>query len=113
MAKKYEFNDLQWMSWDGECLIVGLIKDAVTDLEEIDALVLPDEGELVEAEQVVGSLDLEDDSLELMVPVNGQILEVNEHLVDDPNSAFDNTEDNWLFKMDADKSDIKEFIQSL
>ena len=113
MAKKYEFNDLQWMSWDGECLIVGLIADVVNDLEEIEKISLPDEGELVEAEQVVGSLDLDDDSLEICVPVNGQILEINESLVDDPNTIFENTSDNWLFKMDAEKSEIKELIQSL
>ena len=59
-------------------------------------------GETLEAEEVFGAVEAVKTSAELMMPVAGEVVEVNENLADEENAKLVNTDpygEGWMLKI--------------
>jgi len=79
---------------------VGITEHAQKELGEIVFIQLPKVGEKIKAKQEVVILESTKAAADIYTPVSGTIIEVNEHVVEDPNLLNNAPEgDGWLFKV--------------
>src|SRR5689334_4395368 len=74
----------QWLTIEGEVVTVGVIEEAIDDLETITKVDLPGENDPVEKDEICGEFETKDGSLNLYAPVEGTVLEVNSAVADNP-----------------------------
>ncbi|HGG57223.1 MAG TPA: glycine cleavage system protein GcvH, partial [Nannocystis exedens] len=92
----------EWIRRDGETLIVGITSHAIEQLGDITMLTLPEVGESVIAGEPAGDIDSVKAVSELFSPVDGEICEVNEALLDAPEQVNqDPYGEGWLLKLKA------------
>ncbi len=65
-------------------LLVGLTPQAVEAIGEVVMVELPQPGERIECNQVIGMVESDSVTTELYAPLTGEVVEVNELLMDDP-----------------------------
>jgi glycine cleavage system H protein len=97
-------NDDEWIRLEGETAYVGITDYAQHELGDITFVdVDPDlVGETLEAEEVFGAVEAVKTSAELMMPVAGEIVEVNETLADEENAKLVNSDpygEGWMLKI--------------
>ena len=78
--------------------------------EEISLIELPEVNNLYNKSDQVGSMFYGDDEIELFTPLTGEMAEINENLISEPDTIKDSTyDDNWLFRIYAtDLSELEE-----
>ena len=100
---KYTKDD-EWIRLEGEFGYIGITDYAQHELGQIIyADIDPDlVGETLEAEEVFGAVEAVKTSAELMMPVAGEVVEVNENLADEENAKLVNTDpygEGWMLKI--------------
>jgi glycine cleavage system H protein len=92
-----------WIRIEGDEVTVGINEDSLEEVGEIDAVVLPEQGENFEADDVCGEVETADGPINLYTPVTGSVTEINNDVLDDPDLILqDPYGDGWLFKIEAD-----------
>ena len=90
----------EWVSTDGEVATVGITKHAVEMLGDIVFVELPKKGKNVEKEGQAGVVESTKAASDIYSPVAGDILEVNQSIVDDPSAVNKDPEGSaWFFKI--------------
>jgi glycine cleavage system H protein len=97
-------NDDEWIRLEGETAYVGITDYAQHELGDITFVdVDPDlVGETLEAQEEFGAIEAVKTTAELLMPVGGEILEVNEALADEENAKLVNTDpygEAWIIKI--------------
>ena len=97
-------NDDQWSRLEGEDAYVGITDYAQHDLGDITFVdVDPDlVGETLDAQEEFGAIEAVKTTAELLMPVAGEVLEVNEALADEENAKLVNTDpygEAWIIKI--------------
>ena len=97
-------NDDEWIRLEGETAYVGITDYAQHELGDITFVdVDPDlVGETLEAQEEFGAIEAVKPTAELLMPVGGEILEVNEALADEENAKLVNTDpygEAWIIKI--------------
>lgn len=97
----------QWiMADDDGGYRVGITRFSYGRLDAILSLELPEPGEQLEAGELYGHIQsLVGPLQELRIPVSGKVLEVNEELLEDPESIFvadDPYGEGWLVRLAPD-----------
>ncbi len=69
---------------DEDKVAIGLSHYAVEELGEITYVELPEIGQEVHQMEVIGSVESLRGTMEIYSPVSGEIVEINEMLIDDP-----------------------------
>ena len=97
-------NDDEWIRVEGETAYVGITDYAQHELGDITFVdVDPDlVGEVLEAQEEFGAIEAVKTTAELLMPVGGEILEVNETLADEENAKLVNTDpygEAWIIKI--------------
>lgn len=91
-----------WLEINGDEITVGINDDTAADIDEIQKLLLPEQGEEFEADDVCGELETSDGPVNLYAPVSGTISEVNAAVIEDPQLIIeDPLDEGWLFKIEA------------
>ena len=87
-------NDDEWIRLEGETAYVGITDYAQHELGDITFVdVDPDlVGETLEAQEEFGAIEAVKTTAELLMPVAGEVLEVNEALADEENAKLVNTD---------------------
>lgn len=86
-----------------EEITVGLTAHAVAELGEPSFIELPEEGDTVSADDPVVVIEASEDAVDILAPLDGEIVEVNTRLVEAPEVIGDDPQgDGWLFKMVLD-----------
>ncbi len=102
MAEVRPFMGNLWYQDVGGIVTIGISEEGLEDFSEITSVELGTEGEAVEAEAVVGTIETDDGPLDIYTPVKGTILEVNNQAVEDPQIIMeDPTEEGWLVRIEA------------
>jgi glycine cleavage system H protein len=90
----------EWASQQGDLVTVGISKFAVEQLTDIVYLELPQVGDHVFAGESFGEVESVKAVSDLYAPVNGEVVEVNEPLIENPTPI---TEDpygqGWVIKI--------------
>jgi len=112
MAKALqEYSEGLWCTIQGKILTVGVTEEALNNIESILNYHIPEEGQIVECEEMIGELAGNQDSISIYSPVSGQILEVNETIIENPHLIYeDPLGESWLFKVEADDEEEIEAI---
>lgn len=76
--------DHEWIRVEGDEAFVGITDFAQSELGEIVFLDVQTEGETVAQNEVFGSVEAVKTVSDLLMPVDGDVLEVNTKLEDDP-----------------------------
>ncbi len=95
-----------WLRIDGSRAVVGISDYAQHSLGDIATVELPDEGDQVEQEDSMGSIEAHKTVAELYAPVSGTVIAVNEEAVDSPSLLNDDPYDGgWLLEIELDDRD--------
>jgi len=90
----------EWLRAEGDVVVVGITEHATTQLGDIVFIELPEVGTTVAKDDEVVVIESVKAASDILAPIDGEIVEVNEVLTDDPAKANeDATGDGWFFKI--------------
>ena len=106
--------DHEWIAIDGEIATVGITDFAQRELGDIVYVEIETVGELLKADEVFGSVEAVKTVSDLFLPVEGEILELNEDLETSPEDVNnDPYEKGWMIKMKvSNPSDLDSLLTS-
>lgn len=82
---------------------VGFSDYAITKLGNIMFLNLPEEGDEVQSGDAVGDVESIKTVTDIICPISGEVIEVNEEVADHPEKISLKPEEAWLFKVKAEE----------
>jgi glycine cleavage system H protein len=95
-----------WLRIEGNRAVVGITDFAQEELGTIAAIELPDEGDQVEQEDSMGSVEARKTVAELYAPITGAVLALNEEAIDNPSLLNDDPYDGgWLLELEIEDRD--------
>ena len=102
-----------WIRREGNKAVIGITDFAQDALGVIASVELPDEGDEVEQEDSMGSVEARKTVAELYAPFSGSVSEVNHELLDNPTLINDDPYDaGWLLEIAIDDSDELKLLMS-
>jgi len=102
---KYAKTD-EWARVEGDIVVVGISDYAQDALSDIVYVELPEVGTEVKAGDVVSTVESVKAAADIISPVSGEIIEVNEALDESPELINEDPYGAWIFKVKA--SDLSE-----
>ncbi|AWD21340.1 glycine cleavage system protein GcvH [Pseudogemmobacter blasticus] len=102
----------EWLRVEGDLVVVGITEHAATQLGDVVFVELPDTDSMVSAGDEVCVIESVKAASDILAPVDGEIVEVNEKLTDNPGLVNeDPTGAAWFFKIKVvDLSVLDEFM---
>lgn len=99
----------EWLREEGDLFVVGITEHATTQLGDLVFVELPEVGATVTKDDEIVVIESVKAASDILAPIDGEIVEVNEALVDNPALANDDAQgDGWFFKIKpADPSQIE------
>ena len=96
----------EYLKIDGDIITIGITEFAIDQLGDVVFLELPELGDNVEAGEKFGTIESVKAVEDLKSPINGEVLERNDQLLDAPEQIADDPYgDGWLIKVKADDLD--------
>jgi glycine cleavage system H protein len=93
-------NDHEWAHEEGEVLVIGITDYAQDSLGEIVYIELPSEGDEITKGDPFGAVESTKAVSDLYAPVSGDVVEVNEALLDSPEIINnDPYGEGWMIKV--------------
>lgn len=107
------FMGTMWLQIEDGMITLGINEDGLDEIEEIVAVDLPKEGDIVDADEICGELDSRDGPLNIYSPVTGSIVEVNEAVVDTPELVREDPYgEGWILRIEPDDEDDLQRLQA-
>ncbi len=100
----------EWIAFDGDVATVGITDYAATQLGDVVFVELPAVGSSVTAGEVCGEIESTKSVGELYAPLTGEVVEVNDAVVDDPASVNGDAFGAWLVKIQVDPADVESLM---
>jgi|TARA_B100001093_G_scaffold435966_1_gene434169 glycine cleavage system H protein len=98
--------DHEWISLEGDIATVGITDFAQRELGDIVYVEVETIGEILNADEVFGTVEAVKTVSDLFLPVSGEIIEFNESLEDTPEEVNLNPYSNgWMIKMKVSNID--------
>jgi len=93
----------EWLQQDGDTVTVGITKHAAEALGDLVFVELPEPGTKVAKDDEIVVIESVKAASDIMAPLDGEILEVNETIVENPTLVNeDPLGAAWFFKMKLD-----------
>ena len=89
----------EWVALDGGIATVGVTAYAADQLGEVVYVALPTPGTMLRAGQVFGEIESTKSVSELYAPVAGDVVEVNDAIVGDPEAVNRDAYAAWLIRV--------------
>jgi glycine cleavage system H protein len=104
----------EWASLEGDVCTVGISKFAVEQLTDIVYVELPEVGDHVFAGESFGEIESVKAVSDLYSPVNGEVVQINEKLLDDPTKIADDPYGKgWMAKIKVEPGSTLEHLLTL
>ncbi len=102
----------EWLREEDGLIVVGITEHAATQLGDVVFIELPEEGIEVTKDEDIVVIESVKAASDIMAPIDGEIVEVNGALVDNPGKVNDDPlGDAWFFKIKAaDPSQMDEYM---
>ena len=106
--------DHEWILVEGNSATIGITEFAQSELGEIVYVDVTSEGETIDKNEVFGSIEAVKTVSDLIMPVTGEVLEVNSELEDAPELVNkDPYGDGWIIKITmADEKDLEDLLDA-
>ena len=101
----------EWVKTEGDVTVVGISDFAQDALGDVVFVNLPGVGDEVTAEEAFGDVESVKAVSDLVSPVTGVVLEVNEELLDHPELLNSDPYGNWLIKVEQ-VTDTEELLDA-
>ncbi|MDA8758562.1 glycine cleavage system protein GcvH, partial [Flavobacteriaceae bacterium] len=93
-------NDHEWVKLDDEIATIGITDFAQRELGDIVYVEIETVGDVLEREQVFGTVEAVKTVSDLFMPLSGEVLEFNTELEDTPEAVNDEPyESGWMIKI--------------
>jgi len=90
----------EWLKPEGDLVVVGITDHAASELGDLVFVELPKEGIEVAKDDEVVVIESVKAASDILAPLDGEIVEVNQALVDNPTLVNEDAlGDGWFFKM--------------
>lgn len=101
----------EWIKVEGNIGTIGISDYAQDSLGNIVFLDAPEVGDILNQGDEFGVLESVKAASDLYLPVGGEIIEVNEDLLDSPELINESAYDNWILKIKiADLSELEDLL---
>ena len=101
----------EWVKTEGDVTVVGISDLAQDALGDVGFVNLPGGGDEVTAEEAFGDVESVKAVSDLISPVSGVVLEVNEERLDHPELLNSDPYGNWLIKVEQ-VTDTEELLDA-
>lgn len=102
----------EWLREEGDVVVVGITAHASEQLGDIVFVELPEVGTTVSKDDEIVVIESVKAASDILAPLDGEIVEVNEALSDDPGKVNeDPIGDGWFFKIaPSDKGQMDDYM---
>ncbi|QFT82064.1 Glycine cleavage system H protein [Roseovarius sp. THAF27] len=102
----------EWLDQDGDIVTVGITSHAAEQLGDIVFVELPEVGAEVTKDDEIVVIESVKAASDILAPLDGEIVEVNEVLADSPSKVNEDPEgDGWFFKIKpSDTSPMDDYM---
>jgi len=102
----------EWLRPEDDLIVVGITEHAATQLGDIVFVELPEVGTVVNKDDEVVVIESVKAASDILAPIDGEIVEVNDTLADSPATINDDPlEGGWFFKIKpSDPSQMDEYL---
>lgn len=101
----------EYVRLDGNTAYVGISDYAQKALGNIVYVDMPETGDDVTAGDDFGAVESVKAASDLISPVSGAVVEINEHLIDNPRLLNSDPMENWIIKVEmSDLSELDELM---
>ena len=106
--------DHEWVKTEGDIVVVGVTDFAQKQLTDIVFVELPEKGKKVERDKPMAVIESVKSVSDVICPVTGEIIEVNESLKDNPDTINkDPYGEGWIVKIKlANKGELDSLISA-
>lgn len=109
----YYANTHEWVKVEGDFAYIGISDYAQESLGEIVFVELPEEEDQVEAGSEFSAIESVKAASDLISPVTGVIVMVNDDLEDSPELINEDPYENWIIKVELeDKSELNSLLSA-
>ncbi len=92
----------EWLDVQGDVVVVGITAHAAEQLGDVVFVELPDVGATVSKDDEIVVIESVKAASDILAPLDGEIAEVNEAIVEEPSKVNEDPEgDAWFFKIKA------------
>ena len=103
--------DHEWVEVDGETAVIGITNYAQVQLGDIVYVELPEIGIIADKDEAICAVESVKTAADVMTPVSGEVLEVNEELEDSPELINEDPYSAWIMKIQMnDISDLDDLM---
>jgi len=104
----------EWVHVQDDVCVVGITEFAQQELGEVVFVEMPEVGQVFDAGDEIGTIESVKAVAEVYTPVAGEVLEVNDAVVDDPEVLNDDPhKEGWLVKIRfSSASDLKDLLKA-
>ena len=108
----YYSDDHEWITVEGSTATLGITAHAAEQLGEIVFVEQKEVGDSFEKGDEIGVIESVKAASEIYAPVDAEVIEVNEVLVDNPGDLNENPEgDAWIYKVKlADPAQLQDLM---
>ena len=102
----------EWLRVEDDVVVVGITAHAAEQLGDIVFVELPEVGDTVAKDDEIVVIESVKAASDILAPIDGEIVEVNEALTDAPATVNDDAMGNgWMFKIaPSDPSQMDEYM---
>lgn len=101
----------EWLEADGDIITVGITEYAAMQLGDVVFVDLPEVGTTVTKGDEIVVIESVKAASDILAPLDGEIVEVNEALVTNPAAVNDDALEAWFFKMTSpDAAEMDEMM---
>ncbi|PXW70458.1 glycine cleavage system H protein [Loktanella sp. PT4BL] len=102
----------EWLRPEDDLIVVGITEHATTQLGDIVFVELPEVGATVTKDDEIVVIESVKAASDILAPLDGEIVEVNTALADNPSLANEDAiGDGWFFKIKpSDPSQMDEYM---
>lgn len=105
--------DHEWLKVEGDTAYIGITDFAQNQLGDIVYVELPEIGDEIDKEDVFSAIESVKAASDSYMPVDGEVLEVNEELIDAPELLNTDAFENWIIKIRlTDESQLDDLMSS-
>lgn len=102
----------EWLDVDGDTVTVGITAHAAEQLGDVVFVELPEVGAEVSKDDEIVVIESVKAASDILAPLDGEVVEVNEAIVEDPGKVNEDPEgDAWFFKLKVeDMSPMEDYM---
>ncbi len=103
----------EWLLPEGDLIVVGITEHAAEQLGDVVFIELPEAGTEITKDEEIVVIESVKAASDILAPLDGEIVEVNEALADEPGKVNDDAQGAaWFFKMKpADPSQMDDYME--